>query len=164
MPSIFNLTISHLKTFRRLLAVSRKREARFAADSASEVNLPAGLLQRPVAALSGGNQQKIVFGRAILRRPRCLLLFDPARGVDAATKMEIYHMTRKYAEDGGAVLMYSTEIPELVGLCDRVYSIYNGKVQKFMSAMTYRMNPSCAQPWVMQCKEPRRERVHCSID
>jgi ribose transport system ATP-binding protein len=130
MPSLFNLTISHLKTFRKFLTVSRTREARFANESASEVNLPAALLQRPVAALSGGNQQKIVFGRAILRQPRCLLLFDPTRGVDAATKMEIYHMTRKFAEDGGSVLMYSTEIPELVGLCDRVYSIYNGKIQK----------------------------------
>lgn len=129
LPSIFNLTISHLKKFRRLVLLDRKKEFSFAKESAVEVNLPGVFLQRPVSALSGGNQQKIVFGRAILRQPRCLLLFDPTRGVDAATKMEIYHMTRQYANGGGSVLMYSTEIPELVGLCDRVYSIYQGQIQ-----------------------------------
>jgi ribose transport system ATP-binding protein len=130
MPSLFNFTVSHLKNFRSWSGVSRSKESSFAQAAASEVNFPTAFLPKSVAALSGGNQQKIVFGRAILREPRCLLLFDPTRGVDAATKMEIYHMTRKYAEDGGSVLMYSTEIPELVGLCDRVYSIYGGKVQK----------------------------------
>jgi ribose transport system ATP-binding protein len=130
MPSLFNFTVSHLKNFRGWSGVSQSKEKQFALAAASEVNLPESLLGKSVAALSGGNQQKIVFGRAILRQPKCLLLFDPTRGVDAATKMEIYHMTRKYAEDGGSVLLYSTEIPELVGLCDRVYSIYGGKVQK----------------------------------
>lgn len=129
MPSLFNLTISHLDRFRRLFYIDRKREFAFAEKSAIEVNLPNSLLSKPVAAVSGGNQQKIVFGRALLRRPQCLLLFDPTRGVDAATKMEIYHMTRRYANEGGGVLVYSTEIPELVGLCDRVYSIYKGRVQ-----------------------------------
>jgi ribose transport system ATP-binding protein len=71
----------------------------------------------------------VVFGRAIAQAPRCLLLFDPTRGVDAATKLEIYKMTRDFAAKGHAVLVYSTEIPELVGLCDRVCSIYGGRIE-----------------------------------
>lgn len=128
MTSRFNFTISHLAGLSRGVHVNRRKERAFAEASAQEVNLPRQMLSQPISALSGGNQQKVVFGRALLSHPRCLLLFDPTRGVDVATKVEIYHMTRRYAEAGGSVLIYSTEIPELVGLCDRVYSIYGGKI------------------------------------
>jgi ribose transport system ATP-binding protein len=128
MSSQFNLTISHLQALRRAKLIKRRAERAFAKQAANSINLSPLLLSKPVSALSGGNQQKIVLGRAILSRPRCLLLFDPTRGVDASTKTEIYTMIRKYAEGGGAVLMYSTEIPELVGLCDRTYTMYNGGI------------------------------------
>lgn len=128
MSTKFNLTISELKSYSRVGYVSNRREARFAADAAKQVNLATGFLAKGVAQLSGGNQQKALFGRAILSAPKCLLLFDPTRGVDAATKVEIYLMIRQYVDDGGSVLIYSTEIPELVGVCDRVYSMYRKQI------------------------------------
>jgi ribose transport system ATP-binding protein len=105
-----------------------KREKAYAEKAAADFNLPVSFLSKTIQDLSGGNQQKVLFGRAVLSNPRCLLLFDPTRGVDAATKVEIYHMTRDFANAGGAVFVYSTEIPELVGLCDRVHTIYEGKI------------------------------------
>ena len=128
LPTQSNLTISELRHFTTFGAISARREKVIALKAADEVNLPRPFLGREVQQLSGGNQQKALFGRAIISSPSCLLLFDPTRGVDAATKVEIYHMTRAFAAQGGSVLIYSTEIPELVGLCDRAYTIYGGRI------------------------------------
>ena len=128
MRSDFNLTLPLTSRFSRASVVSRRRERELSEGVAAEVNLAPQLLKQRIADLSGGNQQKVVFGRALAQSPRCLLLFDPTRGVDAATKLEIYKMTREFAAKGHAVLVYSTEIPELVGLCDRVCSLYGGRI------------------------------------
>jgi ribose transport system ATP-binding protein len=80
------------------------------------------------AAFSGGNQQKIVLAKWLLTQPRVLLLFDPCRGVDVGTKHEIYKLINAFAEAGGAVLLYSSETPELVNLCTRVIVLYRGRV------------------------------------
>jgi ribose transport system ATP-binding protein len=81
-----------------------------------------------VGAFSGGNQQKIAIAKWLLAESRCLLLFDPTRGIDVGTKNELYRLIRAYADAGGAVLFHSTEIPELVYLCDRVMVFYAGRV------------------------------------
>jgi ribose transport system ATP-binding protein len=77
---------------------------------------------------SGGNQQKIVLAKWLLAGSRVLLLYDPTRGVDVGTKAEIYRLVRAFAEAGGSVLYYSTDIPELVNLCDEVAVIYRGRI------------------------------------
>jgi ribose transport system ATP-binding protein len=128
MRSDFNLVLPLTSRFSRASVVSRRQERELGEGIAAGVNLPPGMLKQPIADLSGGNQQKVVFGRSLAQSPRCLLLFDPTRGVDAATKLEIYRMTREFAAGGHAVLVYSTEIPELVGLCDRVCSLYGGRI------------------------------------
>lgn len=100
----------------------------YTSQEAGKVNVDPMVLDRPVGRLSGGNQQKVAIGKAVLTGARCLLLFDPARGIDAATKLEVYDLIRRLAAEGNAVLMYSSELPELVGLCDRVYALYGGRV------------------------------------
>ncbi|OIU88217.1 sugar ABC transporter ATP-binding protein [Microbacterium sp. AR7-10] len=82
----------------------------------------------PVSSLSGGNQQKVVFAKALANDSDVLLLFDPTRGVDVGTKYEIYRLIGDYARQGKAVLVYSTEIPEIVNLCHRAIVIYRGTV------------------------------------
>jgi ribose transport system ATP-binding protein len=82
------------------------------------------------AAFSGGNQQKIAIAKWLLAESRVLLLYDPTRGIDVGTKHELYLLMRAYAEAGGAVLFYSTEIPELVHLADRVAVMYQGRIVK----------------------------------
>jgi ribose transport system ATP-binding protein len=79
-------------------------------------------------AFSGGNQQKLVIAKWLLAGSRILLLFDPTRGVDVGTKHQIYVLMRNFADAGGAILFHSTEIPELVNMCDRVAVIYEGRV------------------------------------
>jgi ribose transport system ATP-binding protein len=78
--------------------------------------------------LSGGNQQKVVIGKWLETAPRVFLLDDPTRGVDVGAKREVYDLIRQMSADGGIVLFCSTELPELVGLCDRILVIYQGRM------------------------------------
>ena len=83
---------------------------------------------RRVKAFSGGNQQKIAIAKWLFAQSRMLLLFDPTRGIDVGTKHEIYALMQEYAAAGGAILFYSTEIPELDHLAHRVLVLYRGRV------------------------------------
>jgi ribose transport system ATP-binding protein len=85
-------------------------------------------LDIPVGALSGGNQQKVVIAKWLMRRPRLILLNDPTRGIDVGTKQELYALLRRLADQGAAILFYSTDYDELIGCCDRVLVLYDGSV------------------------------------
>ncbi len=85
-------------------------------------------LDQLVAKLSGGNQQKIVLGRWLARRPRVLILDEPTRGIDVGAKAEIYRLIAGLAEQGMAVLVISSEMPELLGLCDRIFVMAAGRI------------------------------------
>ena len=84
----------------------------------------------PVGSLSGGNQQKVVIAKWLMREPKIILLNDPTRGIDVGTKQEIYQLLRKLADAGAAILFYSTDYDELIGCCDRVLVLYDGAVQR----------------------------------
>jgi ribose transport system ATP-binding protein len=92
------------------------------------VNVSSRALWTRVGAFSGGNQQKIAIAKWLLAESRILLLYDPTRGIDVGTKNEVYELMRAFAAAGGAILFYSTEIPELVNLSDRVAVLYGGRV------------------------------------
>src|SRR5438270_409509 len=87
-----------------------------------------GEVDGPVAALSGGNQQKVVIGKWLMTKPQIILLNDPTRGVDVGTKQELYQLLRALAEAKAAVLFYSTDYAELIGCCDRVLILYDGAI------------------------------------
>ncbi len=82
----------------------------------------------PVRSLSGGNQQKVVIGKWLLTEAKIYLLHDPTRGIDVGTKQEIYQLIRKLADNGAGILFFSTELSELVGMCDRVLVLYEGRI------------------------------------
>ncbi len=92
------------------------------------VDLAERYLGFPVGDLSGGNQQKALLARTLLTGARTLLLFDPTRGVDVGTKQSIYAAIRRFADDGGSVLFYSSELPEVIDLADRCLVLYGGRV------------------------------------
>ncbi len=102
-------------------------ERRLVADLAARLGIK-GDTGRPVQALSGGNQQKVALAKWMPREPRILLLNDPTRGVDIETKREIYAMLRALAATGRAIILASSDTPELVHLCDRVIVIRDGRV------------------------------------
>ncbi len=87
----------------------------------------------PVGSLSGGNQQKVVIAKWLMRRPRIILLNDPTRGIDVGTKQEIYALLRRLADEGAAIILYSTDYDELIGCCDRVLVMYDGAVSAELS-------------------------------
>ena len=78
--------------------------------------------------LSGGNQQKVILGRWLLTKPDVLLLDEPTRGIDVGTKESIHNLIRSYARQGMAVLMVSSDMPELIGASDRIVAMYEGRV------------------------------------
>jgi ribose transport system ATP-binding protein len=109
-----------------LIDVDSERSA--VATALARVQVDARALYMPARSFSGGNQQKIVLARCLVLGSRILLLFDPTRGVDVGTKHQIYRLIADFAAAGGAVLMYSTEIAEVVGLSHRVLVVYSGRI------------------------------------
>jgi ribose transport system ATP-binding protein len=93
------------------------------------LNLKSGDLRTtPVRTLSGGNQQKVVLGRWLLRQPALFILDEPTRGVDVGAKEEIYRLLAQMADAGMAILVISSELEELIGLCDRIYVMRRGEL------------------------------------
>ncbi len=97
-----------------------------AAEVAEQLRLVMGSLEAPVSSLSGGNAQKVVLGKWLLREPQLLLLDDPTKGVDVGAKAEFYQILDELREAGTAVLLYSSEDEELLNLCDRVLVLHDG--------------------------------------
>ena len=123
-----NISLSIVRRLQRLGVIDRKGERACVADGAQRVQLPEHLLDRSMAELSGGNQQKALVARVLLSDARVLVLFDPTRGVDVGTKQVIYGIVRRFVASGGSVLIYSTELEELVQLVDRCLVMYQGRI------------------------------------
>jgi L-arabinose transport system ATP-binding protein len=123
-----NLTLSVLGRLTRLRVVRRGLERRLAGDLVAALQVKTASIEHPVGTLSGGNQQKVVLGRALSREPKVLILDEPTRGVDVGAKAEIYRLIRRQAEAGTAVLLVSSELPELLGLADRIMVLAGGRV------------------------------------
>ncbi|WP_103035146.1 sugar ABC transporter ATP-binding protein [Castellaniella caeni] len=106
----------------------RARELSAGARAFERLQLDRRALWTDAGAFSGGNQQKIVLAKWLMARSRILLLFDPTRGIDVGTKQEIYQLMADYAQLGGAILFYSTEIPEVIHMSHRVLTVYKGRI------------------------------------
>jgi ABC-type sugar transport system ATPase subunit len=111
-----------------LRPVSPEREQQVIQPLFDRLALKARNLRAPVRTLSGGNQQKIVLGRWLAQRPKVLLLDEPTRGIDVGTKRQIYDLIHAFAEEGMSVVLVSSELPELLGLCDRIVVFREGEV------------------------------------
>ena len=123
-----NIALAEFATGGRERLVNGRAERLLARQSAERVSLSPRYLDFEVGNLSGGNQQKVLLARALMTGARILVLFDPARGVDVGTKQSIYQMMRHFAELGGAILFYSSELPELVQLSSRCLVLYDGRL------------------------------------
>ena len=124
----FNVSLPVIERFVKFGLIDTTAEMRAVAAVLRQVDIADRALYEPASAFSGGNQQKLVIAKWLLAQSRILLLFDPTRGVDIGTKHQIYLLMRDFAAAGGAILFYSSEIPEIVGLCDRVLVLYRGEI------------------------------------
>lgn len=100
----------------------------------NSLNLKMSGLEAPVNSLSGGNAQKVIIGKWLLKKPRLLLLDDPTKGVDVGTKAEFYKLLRQICENGTSIIFYSSDDEELIGLCDRILVMYEGQIRRELVA------------------------------
>ncbi len=123
-----NLTLASIRRFSRAGLLDRAREGALVRGMIEFLRIKASDPEQPAGTLSGGNQQKVVFGKMLMTEARVLLLFDPTRGVDVATKGEVFQMMRDLAGRGYAILFYSSDLAELVHVPDRVMVLRDGRV------------------------------------
>lgn len=122
-----NTLLSTLKRVTPFGLVSRALERREVLRALEDYDVRPRLPNAKVLNLSGGNQQKVVFAKELINRPALLLLDEPTRGVDVGAKAEIYQRLRGLADDGLGVLVASSELPELIGLCDKIVVMREGR-------------------------------------
>jgi ribose transport system ATP-binding protein len=123
-----NLTIASLDAISTGPFVDRARERAAVERGIARLQIRIGAPGDAVWTLSGGNQQKVVIAKWLMTEPRIILLNDPTRGIDVGTKQELYRLMRELADHGAAILFYSTDYDELIGCCDRVAIMYDGRI------------------------------------
>ncbi len=123
-----NISLAVLRRISVAHVVNRREERRIAARFVERLHVRTPSVEHPVANLSGGNQQKVVLARWLAARPKVLILDEPTRGVDVGAKAEIYHVINDLAAEGIAILVISSELPEILALCDRVLVMQAGRI------------------------------------
>lgn len=124
-----NVALPSLNRRTRFGLVNREVERRFAAGAVEQLHVKLHGLDTPVERLSGGNQQKVVIGKWLANEPNLLILDEPTRGVDVGAKQEIYRLMNTLKQEGKAVLMISSDLPELLGMSDRVYVMHEHRMR-----------------------------------
>jgi putative multiple sugar transport system ATP-binding protein len=123
-----NTSAAKLSRVSRRGVVDAAREISVAERYRREMNTKAESVDVPVGKLSGGNQQKVVLSKWLFAEPDVLILDEPTRGIDVGAKYEIYEIINRLADEGKAVLVISSELPELLGVCDRIYAMSQGRI------------------------------------
>jgi ABC-type sugar transport system ATPase subunit len=133
LPVRFELAAAILRWLRRFLGVvDRSQEERNGRELVAQLAIRTPSLDTPANALSGGNQQKVLLGRWLARRPKILILDEPTRGVDVAAKEEIHDRIFELAAEGVAIIVISSELPEILKVSDRVLVMHEGRVTAVM--------------------------------
>ena len=123
-----NVALASLHNLERGGLIRAKAERAMAGDWAARLKIKYGRLTDPVAMLSGGNQQKVVLAKWLGRKPSVLIVDEPTRGIDVGTKAEVHHLLTDLARNGVAVLMISSELPEVLGVADRILVMREGRI------------------------------------
>jgi putative multiple sugar transport system ATP-binding protein len=123
-----SITSAGIHKLARGLTVDANEEVAVAEDFRTRMNIKAPTVEAKVAQLSGGNQQKVVLSKWIYTDAKVMILDEPTRGIDVGAKYEIYGFVQEMAKAGNAVIVISSELPELLGLCDRIYTLAEGRI------------------------------------
>jgi ribose transport system ATP-binding protein len=124
---IWNISITNLDKTKKKRFISEKKEAQFAQELSKELNIKTPSLKQYAVNLSGGNQQKVVFAKWLFSDVDILILDEPTRGIDVGAKYEIYQLMNRLAEQGKAIIMISSELPEVIGMSDRLVVLSGGE-------------------------------------
>jgi len=131
-----NLAAAWIRRLSRFGIVNLTQERRLAATSVARFSIKTPSLAARIIQLSGGNQQKVVLGRWLALAPDVVVLGEPTRGIDVGAKSEVYRFIQDMAENGAGVLMISSEMPELLGLCDRILVMFRSRITAEFPAAT----------------------------
>jgi D-xylose transport system ATP-binding protein len=128
LPVLQNISMVHLDRFCYHGFINEELEYNLCSDMVNQLNIRAPSLYTGVENLSGGNQQKVALGKWLLKPPKVLLLDEPTRGIDVGAKVEIYKLINELKKQGVAILMASSELPEILGIADRIIVLREGKL------------------------------------
>ena len=133
MPIRSNITLASLDRLSGPLGLDGRKETETTVDCVRRLEIKTPATYAPVATLSGGNQQKVALARWLVTKPSVLILDEPTQGVDVGAKSEIHALMVELAEQGVAILMISSELPEILGMSDRVAVMRGGRVAGVLS-------------------------------
>ena len=128
-----NVTISSLGRFSKGQLINKKQEKESVLHYKDAMRIKTPSLDQSVKLLSGGNQQKVSIAKSLSTQPKILIMDEPTRGVDVGAKKEIYELMNEFKRNGLGILMISSEIPELLGVCDRIMVMSEGKIAGVLS-------------------------------
>ncbi|MDQ7093139.1 sugar ABC transporter ATP-binding protein [Desulfosporosinus sp. PR] len=123
-----NLTLPNLRALSSFGFISHRLEGDFVKESIAKLKVKVHSSEQEVRSLSGGNQQKVVIGKWLATRPKVLILDEPTRGVDIGAKREIYDLMNQLVQTGAAIIMISSELPEVLGMSDRILVMHEGRI------------------------------------
>ena len=128
-----NITLACLKRISAKGVVNDNTEIRYATEYKSALNIKTPSLEQLIVNLSGGNQQKVSIAKWLFVEPDVLILDEPTRGIDVGAKYEIYTIMNRLVEQGMSIIMISSELPEILGMSDRIYVVSAGKISGELS-------------------------------
>ena len=133
----FNQSLASLGDFSKYFLINQHAETAVNQKLFKSLRVKAPNLESIVGGLSGGNQQKVVLAKALMTQPSLVFLDEPTRGIDVGAKLEVYELINKLTEEGKAVILVSSEMPELLGMSDRIIVLSEGKIGgEFVSSNT----------------------------
>jgi ribose transport system ATP-binding protein len=128
LPIRENVSLPVLETVSSVGVINRPAERLLAQRGVRELDIRTPSVEQSVTYLSGGNQQKVILAKWLAARPRLVIFDEPTRGIDVGAKAEIYHLMRQLADQGTAILMISSELPEVLGMSDRILVMHQGRL------------------------------------
>jgi ribose transport system ATP-binding protein len=123
-----NVTLSSLKRYCHLGILHKSRERKTALEFTKKLQIRMPNIQSLLEYLSGGNQQKVIIARSLCSRSKIFCFDEPTQGIDIGAKVEIYHLLNELAKQGAAIIISSSELPELIGMCDRILAMHQGRI------------------------------------
>jgi D-xylose transport system ATP-binding protein len=123
-----NVSIAFLDKFKMFFGIDESRETQEVGVSVQKLRIKTPGLDTKIVNLSGGNQQKVLLGRNLIKEISILILDEPTRGIDVGAKQEIYTIMNTLAASGVSILMVSSELPEVLGMCDRILVMCRGSI------------------------------------
>lgn len=130
----YNISLANVGALQRGLVINENEEIKIANEYRDSINIKATSIEQKVGNLSGGNQQKVQLAKWLFAKPQVLILDEPTRGIDVGAKYEIYTIMNRLVEQGMSIIMISSELPEVLGMSDRVYVMSEGKIMGELSA------------------------------